>query len=232
MKKLGSALIGCMALGGAHPMAQASDDFDGTYVSLSTGVVHQQLDYVWRWDYPDSGAWYDEIKGMSRTGGAVRLEAGHGFHLAPRLHLGVSGFAEFGKRELGHYTYASGSPPTYTYTTQARLKNVRGLALEPGWALSANTLAYLRLGVASGQVELTSTYRYETQTELATVSKRVRGTTLGWGFKHTLTPRLFAGIEVSHTRYGKETVSLEQGAERVELRPRQTQGLVTLGYRF
>ena len=231
-KKLGSALISLMAMGIAVPAAHAADDFDGAYVGLSTGVVQNQVDFTWSGRYSDNSAWADVVEGMSRHGGAGRLSAGYGFHTSGRIHLGVSGFADFGQREMGQYGYGESGPPVYVYSMEAKLKDLRGLALEPGWALSESTMAYLRLGVTYGKVEFASSYLDDGETGLETVTKNVRGTALGWGIKHMVSPRLFVGVEVNYTRFGTETVLLDNGAEQVDFKPRQTQGLVTLGYRF
>ena len=234
MNTLRSSIV-LAALAVALPSAQAAaqdGNFDGFGVGLAAGIGHSQSESVWTGIYSSGTPWAEGANALSRSGAVGRLSAGYGFDPIPGMHLGVSAFADVGKRDIGSFTYAEVSQPPYAYTISMKLDRVRGLALEPGWALGERTLGYLRLGISFGKVKVVSAGTEDGASYVDNGEVSVRGTSLGWGVKHALNRQWSIGMEVTHTRFGKETTTLDGGREQLVLQPRQTQGLVTLGYRF
>lgn len=232
MKTLHPLILSAALTALALPSAHAAGNFDGASVGLAAGIAHHQSDFLWTGTYGNGVQWFDAVDGLSKSGGAGRLSAGYGFDPIPGMHLGVSAFADVGKRDIGSFTYAEVSQPPYAYTISMKLDRVRGLAIEPGWALGERTLGYLRLGVTYGKVKVLSAGVEDGGSYVDTGEVSVRGTALGWGVKHALTRQWSVGVEVTHTRFGEENLTLSNGTEQLMIKPRQTQGLVTLGYRF
>lgn len=234
MKTLHSSILLAALAVALSPAQAAGQDghFDGFSVGLAAGIAHHQSDFLWTGTYNSGIQWFDAVDGLSKSGAAGRLSAGYGFDPLPGMHLGVSAFADFGKRDIGAYGYGEDSQPPYGYVVSMKLDRVRGLAIEPGWALGERTLGYLRLGVTYGKVKVMSAGVEDGGSYVDNGEVSVRGTALGWGVKHALTRQWSVGVEVTHTRFGEENLTLSNGTEQLMIKPRQTQGLVTLGYRF
>jgi opacity protein-like surface antigen len=103
----------------------------------------------------------------------------------------------------------------------AKLKNHYALNIEPGYALSENTLGYLKVAYhsATSSTTLTST----------TYTKSVTGWGYGLGAKHKLDKNLFINIEIQQVGYNAYTnTNISSGA----ITHTSTFGAIGLGYQF
>ena len=107
----------------------------------------------------------------------------------------------------------------------SKLKNTYGLAIEPGYYLTEETLGYLKLGVQRGKTEL-----YDTE-NFWNGSSSANGFVYGAGIKQLVASNIYAGIEFTHTNYGNKNFGVDAFGLTSQ-QSTQTLGLVTAGYLF
>jgi hypothetical protein len=112
--------------------ALAQGAFDG--VNAQAGVGAAALDSNINWND------YGRYK-YSHTGAMESAALGYSYGFDNRLNLAANVFWNFGTDDAGG-TNLGGSKE------QLRLNNVHGIAIEPGYYVSGNTLAYAKLGYA------------------------------------------------------------------------------------
>ena len=104
----------------------------------------------------------------------------------------------------------------------AKLKNHYALNIEPGYALSENTLGYLKVAYHSASSSFTSSG--------TTYSKSVTGWGYGFGAKHKLDKNLFINLEIQQVGYG--AYSPNSNVSSGTLTHTSTFGTIGLGYQF
>jgi len=105
-----------------------------------------------------------------------------------------------------------------------KLKNHYALNIEPGYALSENTLGYLKVAYHSASSSIySSTYS-------ATYNKSVTGWGYGMGAKHKLDKNLFINIEIQQVGY--DAYSPNSNISSGTITHTSTFGTIGLGYQF
>ena len=104
----------------------------------------------------------------------------------------------------------------------AKLKNHYALNIEPGYALSENTLGYIKVAYHSASSSLS-------QSGL-TYSKTVTGWGYGMGAKHKLDKNLFINIEIQQVGY--DAYQPNSNVSSGTITHTSTFGTIGLGYQF
>lgn len=187
-------------------LAQAAA-FDGPFVQLGVGMGTKQ-------QRMEPGAMKIDLGNESAVG---QLLAGYShrfdnsnFNLAGDIYYNI-GNSHSGMLQDG--------------VLNSKLKNTYGLAIEPGYYLTEETLGYLKLGVQRGKTEL-----YDTQ-NFWNGSSSANGFVYGAGIKQLVASNIYAGIEFTHTNYGNKNFG-EGAFGLTSQQSTQTLGLVTAGYLF
>jgi opacity protein-like surface antigen len=120
-------------------------------------------------------------------------------------------------------TYDLTDATTATFSSgNAKLKNHYALNIEPGYALSENTLGYLKVAYHSASSSLSS--------GSSTYSKTVTGWGYGFGAKHKLDKNLFINIEIQQVGY--DAYQPDSNVSSDTIAPTSTFGTIGLGYQF
>ena len=120
-------------------------------------------------------------------------------------------------------TYDLTDATTATFSSgNAKLKNHYALNIEPGYALSENTLGYLKVAYHSASSSLSS--------GSSTYSKTVSGWGYGFGAKHKLDKNLFINIEIQQVGY--DAYQPDSNVSSGTIAPTSTFGTIGLGYQF
>lgn len=173
--------------------AFAAGAFDGPYVALSVGGANKSVEI--------------EGKGINHSIGKTKLvgqiSGGYSYAINSIFNIAANTFFQFG-----------GQNSVTVDGNATKMKNIWGLAVEPGAYIGDKTLAYAKVGYA--RATLARDYG----------SNKSNGFLYGVGVKHLITPNVYAGLEVQQIRFRSETLG------GVTARPAQFSGLVTIGYKF
>jgi len=232
MKKiLFAALLTASTLNNSY----AAGAFDGPYIQLGAGMVNNSTQI-------DAGAYVANTLGavsgdLSKEGAAGQVLAGYSYNVSDKFNLAANVFYNFGDDKSG--TVNIGVLES-SLTANAKLKNVWGVSFEPGIYFTEQTLGYVKLGYQRGDVKLNvSTSGVSNLVDVE--SSNADAFLYGFGIKQLVTSNIYIGAEVSRAEYSKESLSgtyvgSPGGAIPSQFRPSgeasQTQGLVTLGYKF
>jgi opacity protein-like surface antigen len=182
----------------ASVFAQA-EKFAGVSVGINTGFESNQL------------ASTQTSSSLGAHSSPFNINASYTFLLSPTMTV-ATGLTY----DLTDATSASISSAT------AKLKNHYALNIEPGYALSENTLGYLKVAYHSASSSLSSGG--------TTYSKTVTGWGYGFGAKHKLDKNLFINLEVQQVGY--DTYQPNSNVSSGTLTHTSTFGTIGLGYQF
>jgi opacity protein-like surface antigen len=120
-------------------------------------------------------------------------------------------------------TYDLKNATTATFTSgNAKLKNHYSLNIEPGYALSENTLGYFKVAYHRASSSLSS--------GALTFDKTVKGWGYGFGAKHKLDKNFFINIEIQQVGYG--TYQPNSNVSTGTITPTSTFATIGFGYQF
>jgi opacity protein-like surface antigen len=203
----------------------AAGAFDGPYIQLGAGMVNNSNKVSSTYDAPISAD-------LSKDGAIGQVLAGYSYNVSDKFNIAANIFYNFGDDK-------SGSLNLTPYSVNTKLKNVWGVAFEPGYYFTDKTLGYVKLGYQRGDVKLdvNAVGNNVANTEASEVDAFL----YGFGIKQLVTSNVYVGAELSRADYSKESLSgtyvgSPGGAIPTEYQPKgeasQTLGLVTLGYKF
>ena len=194
--------------------AFAEGAFDG--VNLQAGVGFESLNSDWKTVGVYGG--YSMDAGEHGAAGNLSLGYSHGF--SNKFNIATSVFYQFGSERAG-----SIQPDDLALI---KIKNLWGISLEPGYYISDDTLAYLKLGYAQASSNLKI---YGGGAESFGTS---RGFLYGAGLKHSISKDFFLGVEAYQINLGNAPGSVSNPSgfvnETHTNTPAVTYGGVSLGY--
>ncbi len=135
------------------------------------------------------------------------IQGGYVFRMTPRATLGVSVDYSFGEVKGGNIGSA-----------ELKGKNAWGVALEPGYVMSKDTLIYGILSFNRIQGEAVG--------EGESASKSFYGVGYGAGTRIKLDSNWYVQLEAKSIHYEDKSI------DGVNFKPRATLGLIGVGYRF
>lgn len=173
--------------------------------------------------------------GESNVAGTLALGYNHGF--SNGFNLGANIFYNFSNSNAGGATEFEGAE---SEILNARLKNIWGISVEPGYAFSDQSLGYLKLGWAQASSSLQTTKVTATESTNTTINfGNSNGFLYGLGFKHLINKNVYVGVEFYQVLFGSKSRSvMEAGAEagaapqQYRSSPTYTYAGLVLGVRF
>jgi len=226
----------------------ADGAFDGPYVQLGVGMVNNAAK-------ADLGLAANSIGGLplndvslissdlSNDGAMGQILVGYSRNVSGKFNLAANAFYNFGNNKSGTLSVVEGIA-----RLDAKLKNVWGISIEPGFYFSDNTLCYVKLGYQEGDVKLNGNLDTSNIdllpdfTGYANTKSKGGAFLYGFGIKHLLTPNIYIGADVTRADYSNERLSGTYGSGGSEApipsellinsKATQTSGLVTLGFKF
>lgn len=227
----------------------ADGAFDGPYVQLGVGMVNNTAK-------ADLGLAANSIGGLplndvslissdlSNDGAMGQILVGYSRNVSGKFNIAANAFYNFGTDKSGTLSFVGGA-----VSLDAKLKNVWGISIEPGYYFSDNTLGYVKLGYQQGDVKLQGNLDLSLIPALSSdftgyANTKSKGSAFlyGFGIKHLLTPNVYIGADFTRADYSNEKLSGTYGsgdfeatipsALSINSKATQTSGLVTLGYKF
>ena len=200
MKKISIATAVAFTLFTSHAFAQATN-FTGLSGAVNLNVSTANT------EFSVSGASLKLGEGSQSIG----LQAAYGFSAGSNFVLNVGGTYGLGDLTLAKLVSGSSS-------VTIKGKNAYAIYLEPGYALSASTLAYGKLAYLSMKAEISGAG--------TSGSKDFNGVGYGVGIRTMLDKSLFLQAEFLQSDY--ETIT-DSG---LSAKPTATTGTVGIGYKF
>jgi opacity protein-like surface antigen len=186
--------------------AFGAGSFDGFYVGAGLGLRGTSS----KLSEPSTGTQIDGIGTNDIFGSFL---AGYSFSPDGGFNIAGNVWYELGDATTHVDSAAPGASVDY------KLKNTFGLSIEPGWYLGTDTLSYLKASYARTEGEFSGS--------IPTESKSFNGFGYGVGLKHLMTPNLFVYVEAEQRVYNSETFS-----SSVDVKPKETHGIIGVGWKF
>ena len=117
--------------------------------------------------------------------------------------------------------------------TRSTFSNSFGVAVEPGWNITEQTLGYAKFawvhsdGAYSTSSTTTTLVPPRTIPDSAAINKSMNGFGYGLGIKQAIAKDIYLGVDIMGVAYNSSKTS--RGAT---IRPEQFMGFMSLGYRF
>ena len=123
------------------------------------------------------------------------LEGQYGFGISDKFVVGLGLTYGIGELKSGSFSPAAG------VSISSKLKDMYSISIEPGYVVSASTLAYAKVAFVNAKVEGT-----QTGAGGSSASGNLTGTGFGIGFRTMLTPKLYLQGEYVQTSFDKKNV--------------------------
>ena len=123
------------------------------------------------------------------------LEGQYGFGISDKFVVGLGLTYGIGELKSGSFSPAAG------VSISSKLKDMYSISIEPGYVVSASTLAYAKVSFVNAKFEAT-----QTGGGGASASGNLTGTGFGIGFRTMLTPKLYLQGEYVQTSFDKKNV--------------------------
>ena len=141
------------------------------------------------------------------------------------MAIGIGVFANFGSTNAGEITLTA---PGVSLTEQLKEDARYGISFEPGITFHQDTAVYLKLTASwakfTGNVAANGISTVE-------VSNNHSGIGYGAGIKHLVDKKIFIFAEFEQVDFQSKTEALG-GGESLTIKPKNTQGLLGIGYQF
>ena len=223
IEKLTAAVI----FAGASLPAMASD-FDGPFIQLGVGGSRSYTHL--------NGTRNSVLDGTSSQGNANGLvAAGYSQPLGSAgFNMAANVFYVIGNQNAGApHNSVVGRNGSNSANTRSTFSNTFGIAVEPGWHLTEQTLGYAKLawvhadGAYGTSSTITTWMPPRTIPDSAAINKSMNGFGYGVGLKQALSKEIYLGLDIMGVAYNSSKTS--RGAT---IRPEQFMGFMSLGYRF
>jgi hypothetical protein len=224
----------------------AEGAFDGPYVQLGVGMVSNttKADLGLAGEIISPNDLSLISSDLSNDGAMGQILVGYSRNVSGKFNLAANAFYNFGNNKSGTLSVVEG-----VARLDAKLKNVWGISIEPGFYFSDNTLGYVKLGYQEGDIKLNGNLDTSNidlpvpdLTGYANTKSKGGAFLYGFGIKHLLTPNIYIGADVTRADYSNERLSGSFGSGDfnapipsellINSKATQTSGLVTLGYKF
>ena len=147
----------------------------------------------------------------NQTDQNASLQGQYGFGISDKFVVGLGVTYGIGELKAGTNSVAGVS---------SKLKDVYSINIEPGYVVSASTLAYAKVAFASAKGEAAVT-------GVGTLTGNLTGTGFGIGFRTMLTPKLYLQGEYVQTSYDKKNI-----ATGVDVKADSGVASIGVGYNF
>lgn len=112
------------------------------------------------------------------------------------------------------------------FTSTTEIVDMKGLVGEVGWKLGASTVAYGKISLNQGRVELT----IADNAPALTLTQDFSGVGLGAGIRQSLSNNMYMFADWHHIMGSEETFAIEGAA--IKIKPKLTTGVVGAGWTF
>ena len=123
------------------------------------------------------------------------LQGQYGFGISDKFVVGLGVTYGIGELKAGSFSPAAG------VSISSKLKDVYSINIEPGYVVSASTLAYAKVAFVNAKAEGT-----QTGGAGGSVSGNLTGTGFGVGFRTMLTGKLYLQGEYVQTSFDKKNI--------------------------
>ena len=123
------------------------------------------------------------------------LEGQYGFGISDKFVVGLGLTYGIGELKSGSFSPSAG------VSISSKLKDVYSISIEPGYVVSASTLAYAKVSFVNAKFVAT-----QTGGGGGSASGNLTGTGFGIGFRTMLTPKLYLQGEYVQTSFDKKNV--------------------------
>lgn len=212
--------------------AMADGAFDGVNAQIGMGFTSLGTEYTSNYENFTQPELYNNstnVKG-SQTGMLGNIALGYSYGFNKQFNLGANVFYNFGSDNAGsisvsdNYTGDSG-------TIQAKLKNIWGISVEPGYYFSDKALGFVKLGWAMGS----TSGSWNGGGDSGTINGgTANGFLYGLGFKHLITENVYLGIDAYQISFSSTSTSSsdQYGTDTSTFKPNMTYGGINVGYKF
>jgi hypothetical protein len=224
MKKM--VIAGLLAAAASGAMADGA--FDGVNAQLGMGFANLGTQYTDNYTdvNPSDSSNYTVKGGQNGMLGNVALGYSYGFN--KQFNIAANVFYNFGSDNAGSIGGTDGSG---SYNTQAKLKNIWGISVEPGYYFSDKSLGFVKLGWAMASTSA----NWSGNSENGTLNVgTANGFLYGLGFKHLLTENVYVGLDAYQVTFSSKSTSNsdEYGTWTGTFKPNMTYGGINVGYKF
>lgn len=228
MKKIMIAGLLTAAASGAI----ADGSFDGVNAQLGMGFTSLGTEYTSSYNNFTQPELYNNstnVKG-SQTGMLGNVALGYSYGISKEFNIAANVFYNFGSDNAGsisvsdNYTGDSG-------TIQAKLKNIWGISVEPGYYFSDKSLGFIKLGWAMASTSGSWNGGGSSGSQSAGTAN---GFLYGLGFKQLVTENVYVGIDAYQIAFSSKSVSTSDqwGTDTSTYKPNMTYGGINVGYKF
>ena len=205
-----------------------SAEFDGPFIQLGVGGSRSYTHL--------NGTRNGVLDGTSSQGNANGLvAAGYSQSLGSAgFNMAANVFYVIGNQNAGAPSNTVvGTNGSNSANTRSTFSNTFGIAVEPGWHLSEQTLGYAKLawvhadGAYSTSSTITTWVPPRTIPDSAATNKSMNGFGYGVGLKQAISKEMYLGLDIMGVAYNSSKTS--RGAT---IQPEQFMGFMSLGYRF
>ena len=232
MKKM--VIAGLLAAAASGAMADGA--FDGVNAQLGMGFTSLGTEYSSNENNYTQPELYNNstnVKG-SQTGMLGNVALGYSYGINKQFNLAANVFYNFGSDNAGSLSGSDNSTSS-SGTIQAKLKNIWGISVEPGYYFADKSLGFVKLGWAMAS---TSGSYNGSDADGSYSSSQSAGTANGFlygiGFKQLVTDNIYVGIDAYQIAFSSKSVTTsdQYGTDTASYKPNMTYGGITVGYKF
>lgn len=228
MKKIVIASLLAAAASGA----MADGAFDGVNAQIGMGFASLGTEYSSNYNnYTQPELWNNStnVKG-SQTGMLGNVALGYSYGFNKQFNLGANVFYNFGSDNAGSVSLSDNSTGS-NGTIQAKLKNIWGISVEPGYFFGDKSLGFVKLGWAMASTSGSWNGNGSSGSQSAGTAN---GFLYGIGFKQLVTNNIYVGIDAYQIAFSSKSVSTsdEWGTDTSTYKPNMTYGGINVGYKF
>lgn len=233
----------------ATSSAFAEGAFDGInaqvgvgFASLGTELSGSYSNLPNQWGDTWGGSSNDKY---SQTGVMGTASLGYSYGFKGGFNIAANAFYLGGAENAGQSSGNDASAGTgysnsSSYNNQAKLKNIWGLVVEPGYYFAKESLGFAKLGWAQASSSV-QTNEFNSTNTPANSSQNINfgtsnGFLYGLGFKQMVASNIYVGVEAYQIMFSSKssTFTSASGGSSVTLnsKPNVTYAGLTLGYKF
>lgn len=224
-------LTATLAVACATPVAFAQPTgFTGLYGQAGLGIATSNMKTTTQTTESNATELETLKYGESNVAGTLALGYNYGF--SNGFNLGANVFYNFNNSNAGG---ASESEGAEVENLNARLKNIWGISVEPGYAFSNQSLGYLKLGWAQASSSLQTTTVTATESTNTTINfGTTNGFLYGLGYKHLINKNVYVGVEFYQVLFGSKSRSVIEAESQQQYKssPTYTYAGLVLGVKF
>ena len=190
----------------------AQSAFEGFYGQVATGYESNSYTSINQSIVGGGTTWTGNASNKSTSGAPLVLGVGYNYGLSKEFLLGIGFDYSALSQSTGNFSYATinnnfGNTFT-TYNQSFKVSNRINLYITPGYALSKDTLAYLKAGYSMQQLEFSQGADPINRIESGFIStKNINGFVLGLGYKQMIANGFYGFAEANYMSYEKTSIN-------------------------